>query len=122
MRNKIIILLIFSVIALLFVVSILSERYTKREAKGIAPPSSKPTIQVKISKTEAISLAKEAGVKAGYKVEEYNFRISEGTLQGRPEWYFYFELKRPVDYLGGDQHFGVSVDKETGQTRVYGGR
>ena len=119
MRNKITILLILIVIALLFLGYLVSERYSKRRVKSPAP-SPKPPIQVKISKTEAISLAKEAAAKEGYKVDEHNFiRINEVTLRRGPCWVITFEPKRPGDYLGGVQSIEVGVHKETGAIKMY---
>jgi hypothetical protein len=119
MRNKITILLILIVIALLFLVYMVSERYGKRRVKSPAP-SPKPPIQVKISKTEAISLAKQAAAKEGYKVDEHNFiRINEVTLRRGPCWVITFEPKRPGDYLGGVQSIEVGVHKETGEIKMY---
>ena len=121
-KSKAIALLICLAIISVFLVPQILKPYRgeRPKPKPLSPPT--PPIQAKISRTEAIALAKEAAAKAGYKVDDYYFQISEATFQGRPEWDFYFELKRAVDYLGGDQHFGVSVDKETGETKVFGGR
>ena len=72
---------------------------------------------MKISKKEAITIAKDEGRQAGYEIEQFKVECRD-RLDG---WDIYFSRDLP-GVLGDGSHFSVSVDKKSGKSQIFRGR
>lgn len=79
---------------------------------------SKPTTanQPRMSEETVIKIAKEAAERVGYKLEDYKEPVVHFELDKTGEWVVIFHSK--INRL---VHFFVTVDDETGRTRIMPG-
>lgn len=70
-----------------------------------------------ISKEEAVSLAKEEGRMAGYDVDAYTISVNEEMVN----WIVDF-VKGSAPVRGGEQHFTIWIEKQTGESTLFRGR
>ena len=57
-----------------------------------------------------------------FRLSEYDRRGEHHSLEGRDAVLVLYSLRRPVDFLGHPQHFGVWVFLDTNETSVVRGR
>lgn len=63
------------------------------------------TGKIDVTKEDAVALAKEMAKSEGYEVDQYQIEVQDKG----DSWFINFRKDAP--YRGGDQHFGIFVDK-----------
>lgn len=60
---------------------------------------------------------------APYRIEEYDRLLSESvTRWGCTNVTVFYDLRRPVGFLGHPRHFAIVIDKGTGEVQIHGGQ
>ena len=53
---------------------------------------------------------------------DYSRSVSIYTRNDRPTMFIFYKCRKPLDYLGGWTHFGITVLLDTGEITYTGGR